>query len=214
MTEGDGFMQLVIFYIFAAVLLFSATMVITSKNPVHSAMFLVLSFFNAAAVWLMAEAEFLGVALIVVYVGAVMVLFLFVVMMLDINAATLREGFARYLPLGAAVGLVMILEMVLVVSSQQLESAAPAAVAAEGSNIEAIGRVLYTDFVYPFELAAIVLLVAIIAAILLTHRRRPGTKHQDPAKQVLVRKTDRLRIVKVASEGAAVRSMDRQAGEE
>jgi len=192
-------MQLVIFYIFAAVLLFAATMVITSKNPVHAAMFLVLAFFNAAAVWLLAQAEFLGIALVLVYVGAVMVLFLFVVMMLDINLAPLREGFTRYLPIGGAVALVMILEMVLVVSARQLPAAAAVGTLPE-NNTKALGSVLYTTYLYPFELAACLLLVAIIAAILLTHRRRGGTRHQDPAKQVRVRKADRLRIVKVPAE--------------
>src|SRR5690606_26243056 len=174
-------MQLTLFYIFAAVLVFAATMVITSRNPVHSAMFLVLAFFNAAALWLMAEAEFLGVVLVVVYVGAVMVLFLFVVMMLDINIAPLREGFTRYLPIGAAVALVMLAQMVMVLSSDHIQlissEAAPSGVA---DNTRAIGSVLYTDYLYPFELAGIVLLVAIVAAIMLTLRRRPGVKRQNP----------------------------------
>jgi NADH-quinone oxidoreductase subunit J len=190
-------MQQVIFYVFAAILLLAATMVITVKNPVHAAMALVLTFFNSAVIWVLAGAEFLGIALILVYVGAVMVLFLFVVMMLDINTAPLREGFIRYLPIGAAVALVMIVELVLVVGAQQVEPVVPPAVAvgAEVPNTQALGAVLYTVYVYPFELAALVLLVAIIAAILLTHRRRVGTKHQDPSKQVVVRKSDRLRVV-------------------
>ncbi|HEX5513423.1 MAG TPA: NADH-quinone oxidoreductase subunit J [Gammaproteobacteria bacterium] len=194
-------MQLVIFYIFAAVLLFSATMVITTRNPVHSALFLVLAFFNAAAIWLLAEAEFLGIVLVVVYVGAVMVLFLFVVMMLDINVAPLREGFARYLPLGAAVALVMLAQMVLVVSSDQIQLiGAEGAPGGLGENTRILGGVLYTTYVYPFELASIVLLVAIVATIMLTLRRRPGTKHQNPAHQVRVRKADRLRIVEMPAE--------------
>ena len=204
-------MQLVIFYVFAAVLLFAATMVITSKNPVYAALYLVLAFFNAAALWLMAEAEFLGVALVLIYVGAVMVMFLFVVMMLDINIEAMREGFARYLPIGAAVALVMVLELVLVVGSAQFR-VGPVGVASQnagGSNIEAIGSVLYTDYVYSFELAAVVLLLAIIAAIMLTHRERGGTRRQDPAKQVKVRKADRLRVLKMDSEPS--RTQDRVA---
>jgi NADH-quinone oxidoreductase subunit J len=190
-------MQQVIFYVFAAILLLAATMVITVKNPVHAAMALVLTFFNSAIIWLLAGAEFLGIALILVYVGAVMVLFLFVVMMLDINTAPLREGFIRYLPIGAAVALAMVVELVLVVGAQQVEPVVPvvASAGAEVANTQALGAVLYTVYVYPFELAALVLLVAIIAAILLTHRRRAGTKHQDPSKQVVVRKGDRLRVV-------------------
>lgn len=193
-------MQLIIFYIFAAVLLFAATMVITTKNPVHSAMFLVLAFFNAAATWLLAEAEFLGIALVLVYVGAVMVLFLFVVMMLDINIAPLREGFARYLPLGGAVALVMVLEMVLVVSSDQVQMLGAEQAAGVGDNTRALGSVLYTTYLYPFELAAAVLLVAIVAAIMLTLRRRGGTRHQDPSRQVRVRKADRLRVLQMPAE--------------
>lgn len=197
--------ELVLFYIFSAVLLFAATMVITVKNPVHSALFLVLAFFNSAALWLMAEAEFLGIALVLVYVGAVMVLFLFVVMMLDINLAPMREGFARYLPLGALVGLVMVLEMALVVGSDEVNLMhAPAAAASSESagmsNTAALGSVLYTVYAYPFEIASVVLLVAIVAAIMLTHRRRPDTKYQNIDRQVRVHKEQRLRIVTMASE--------------
>jgi NADH-quinone oxidoreductase subunit J len=192
--------QQIIFYAFAAVLIFAATMVVVSRNPVHSALFLVLAFFNSAALWLMAEAEFLGIALVLVYVGAVMVLFLFVVMMLDVNLVPLREGFARYLPIGALVGLVMVLQMVLVVGSDQIDvGSIPATTdtAAAGlSNTQMLGSVLYTVYVYPFEIAAVVLLVAIIAAIMLTLRRRGGTKHQDIARQVRVRKEDRLRVAR------------------
>jgi len=199
-------MQLVIFYIFAAVMLFAATMVITTRNPVHSALFLVLAFFNAAVIWLFAEAEFLAIVLVVVYVGAVMVLFLFVVMMLDINVTPLREGFARYLPIGFAIALVMVLQMILVVTSDYIHvvadgSASPVVV----ENTRLLGSVLYTTFVYPFELAGGALLVAIIAAILLTHRRRPGTKTQNPAQQVRVRPQDRVRLVKMQAEPRKVR---------
>jgi NADH-quinone oxidoreductase subunit J len=202
-------MQLIIFYIFAAVMLFAATMVITTRNPVHSALFLVLAFFNAAAIWLMAEAEFLAIVLVVVYVGAVMVLFLFVVMMLDINVTPLREGFARYLPIGFAIALVMVLQMILVVTSDSIhlvaDGSSPAGVA---ENTRLLGSVLYTTFVYPFELAACALLVAIIAAIMLTHRRRPGTKLQNPAQQVRVRPQDRVRLIKMQSEPRKVRIED------
>ncbi len=193
-------MQLILFYFFAAVLLFAATMVITNRNPVYAALFLVLAFFNAAVIWLLAEAEFLAVVLVVVYVGAVMVLFLFVVMMLDINTAQLREGFARYLPIGAVVALVMVLEMVLVVSSDQINLLGDSEVAGVGNNVEALGSILYTTYVYPFELAAMVLLTAMVAAILLTLRRRPGTKHQNPIRQIQVRKADRLRVLEMPAE--------------
>ncbi len=194
--------QQVLFYIFAAVLVFAALMVITQRNPVHAALFLVLAFFNSAILWVMAEAEFLGIALVLVYVGAVMVLFLFVVMMLDVNITPLREGFARYLPVGVAVGLVMLLEMVLVVGASAIDTApaVPAAASLAEDNTRLIGSVLYTVYVYPFEIAAVVLLVAIVAAIMLTLRRRPGTKHQDIRHQVRVRKSDRLRVVSVPSE--------------
>ncbi len=192
-------MQLIIFYVFAAILLFAAVMVISARNPVHSALFLVLAFFNGAAVWLLAGAEFLGVALVLVYVGAVMVLFLFVVMMLDINAAQLRSGFTRYLPLGIAVAAVMVLELILIILAGQVTPAEGAG-GLEGNNIELIGQVLYTVYVYPFEIAAIILLVAMIAAVTLTLQRRPGTKRQDPSKQVRVRKEDRLRVVSMPAE--------------
>ena len=193
--------QLTLFYVFAAILLFAASMVITSRNPVHSALFLVLCFFNSAALWLLAEAEFLGIALVLVYVGAVMVLFLFVVMMLDINLAPMREGFARYLLVGIAVGAVMVLEMVLVVGSGSVDFAGGAiadasAGAGDDNNVRLIGNLLYTVYVFPFEVAAVVLLVAIIAAIMLTLRRRGGTKHQAIAEQVAVHKADRLRLVR------------------
>jgi NADH-quinone oxidoreductase subunit J len=199
----------VIFYGFAAILLLAAMLVITARNPVHSALSLVLAFFTSAALWLLAEAEFLGIALVLVYVGAVMVLFLFVVMMLDINISVIREGFARYLPLGALVGVVMVLQMLLVIGagvgegqvSLALADAAGAEAEGEGgNNIRLLGSMLYTVYVYPFELAAIVLLLAIIAAIMLTHRRRADTKHQDISAQVRTRKDERLRLVRMPSE--------------
>ncbi|MEX0374508.1 NADH-quinone oxidoreductase subunit J [Spiribacter pallidus] len=200
-------MEKVIFYVFAAILLLAAMLVITARNPVHSALSLVLAFFTSAALWLLAEAEFLGIALVLVYVGAVMVLFLFVVMMLDINISVIREGFARYLPLGALVGVVMVLQMLLVIGAGVGEGQVSLALAdaagesgAGGNNIRLLGSVLYTVYVYPFELAAIVLLLAIIAAIMLTHRRRADTKHQDISAQVRTRKDDRLRLVRMPSE--------------
>jgi len=194
----------IIFYVFAAILLAAATLVITARNPVHSALSLVLAFFSSAALWLLAEAEFLGIALILVYVGAVMVLFLFVVMMLDINLSVLREGFARYLPLGALVGVIMVLQMLLVLGSAEVDlgtlSTEAASASTEPNNIRLLGSVLYTVYVYPFELAAMVLLLAIIAAIMLTHRRRGGTKHQDISAQVRTRKEDRVRMVRMPTE--------------
>ena len=196
-------MEHIIFYIFAAILVLSALMVITVRNPVHAALFLVLAFFTSAALWLLLEAEFLALILVLVYVGAVMVLFLFVVMMLDINLTVLREGFASYLPVGALIATLILVEMALVVGPEHfgLDSiAAPVPHAAGYSNTQALGSVLYTVYVYPFEIAGVILLVAIIGAITLTLRRRPQTKYQDPSQQVLVRREDRLRIIKMPSE--------------
>ncbi len=193
--------QAFVFYLFATIMVVSAFRMITVRNPVHAALFLVLTFFTSAALWLLLEAEFLAITLILVYVGAVMVLFLFVVMMLDINVAQLREGFIRFLPVGIAVALIMIIEMVLVVvTSEQFDMATPTPAPADFSNTEALGNVLYTDYVYPFEIAAVILLVAIIAAIALTMRRRPETKYQNPAQQIKVRREDRIRLVSMDSE--------------
>lgn len=192
-----------LFYLFAAILIFAATRVITVRNPVHAVLFLVLAFFTSAALWLLLEAEFLAITLVLVYVGAVMVLFLFVVMMLDINITPLREGFTRYLPLGVAVASLIVIEMGLVVGSQFFAGQAfpePIPHLADYSNTKALGQVLYTAYVYPFEIAAVILLVAIVAAISLTLRRRPETKYQDPARQISVRRDDRLRMVKMAAE--------------
>jgi NADH-quinone oxidoreductase subunit J len=187
--------QEVVFYFFATVMVLAALRMITVRNPVHAALFLVLTFFTSAALWLLLEAEFLAIALVLVYVGAVMVLFLFVVMMLDINVAKLREGFIRFLPVGVVVACVMVVEMVLVVGTPAFEVAHPPPAAVDYSNTKALGNVLYTDYVYPFEIAAVILLVAIIAAIVLTMRRRPETKYQNPAKQMQVRRSDRVRLV-------------------
>ncbi len=191
-----------IFLAFSLVLVGAGLGVITSRNPVHAALFLVLAFFTGAGLWMMLEAEFLAIALVLVYVGAVMVLFLFVVMMLNIDLDRLREGFWKHLPLGAGVALLMVAEMLLVVSSRQFSGMGtdlPAA-ASDYSNTRELGRVLYTDYVYPFELAAVILLVAIVAAIALTLRRRKDSKHLDPAWQVRVRARDRIRIVPMRAE--------------
>ncbi len=191
-----------LFYVFAAILIFAATMVITARNPVHAALFLVLAFFNSAVLWVIAGAEFLGIVLVLVYVGAVMVLFLFVVMMLDINLAKLREGFIRHLYIGLPIAAVIVVQMILVVSSGAMapaempEATMPIPDPAETGNTTVIGGVLYTVYVYPFELAAVILLVAIIASIMLTLRRREGVKHQDIGEQVNVRKEDRLRMAR------------------
>ncbi len=193
----------ILFYVFSAVLVAAALGVILARNPVHSALLLVLCFFNSAVLWLLLEAEFLALVLVLVYVGAVMVLFLFVVMMLDVNVEKLREGFARNAPLGIVVALVMVAELyyVIRVKSLGLDVAAGAPpLPADYSNTRALGAVLYTDYVYPFQIAAVVLLVAIVAAIVLTMRRRPGLKTQDVAKQVAVRREDRVRLVKMDPE--------------
>jgi len=192
-----------VFYVFAAILVFAALRVITARNPVHSALFLVLAFFTAAALWILLRAEFLAIALVLVYVGAVMVLFLFVVMMLDVNLERLREGFWSYLPLGAAVGFVIVLEMVLVLGGRYFGLQAlpdPVDPGPGYSNTKALGRLLYTDYAYPFELAAVVLLVAIIVAIALTLRKRKDTKYQNPAWQSAVKRSDRVRMVSMPAE--------------
>jgi len=188
----------IVFYVFAGIMVFSALMVITVKNPVQAALFLVLTFFSCAAIWMLLEAEFLAIALVLVYVGAVMVLFLFVVMMLDINVARMRAAFMQYLPIGIAVLVTMAVMMFMVVS--QIHIDAPARAAADYNNTRELGLVLYTVYVYPFEIAAVILLVAIIAAIVLTLRRRPNTKHQNPDLQIAVKRDDRLRMVKMNTE--------------
>ena len=189
-----------IFYFFATILVCSAIGVITARNPVHAALMLVLSFATAAGIWLLLRAEFLAIALVLVYVGAVMVLFLFVVMMLDINLARLREGFWAYLVPGLVVGGLMVLEMVIVLGRGFFRAEPPPANAAGYSNTKELGRLIYTDYFYPFELAAVLLLVAIVAAIALTMRRRRDSKYQDPDKQVAVKRGDRVRLVSMAAE--------------
>jgi NADH-quinone oxidoreductase subunit J len=190
-----------VFYAFGAILLASALVVITARNPVHAALSLVLSFFTASAIWLLLRAEFLAITLVLVYVGAVMVLFLFVVMMLDINLERLREGFWQYLPLGGLVGVLMAAEMAAVLYGRWSGLALPPKGLPAGySNTKELGRLIYTDYVLAFEVAAVVLLVAIVAAIALTLRQRKDTKGQDPSEQVRVRRADRVRIVPMAAE--------------
>jgi len=194
--------ELFIFYLFAAIMVFAAMRVITVTNPVFAAMFLVLTFFTAAGIWMLLEAEFLAITLVLVYVGAVMVLFLFVVMMLDVNVVPLREGFVQYLPMGILVGVVMFIEIVFLITQRYFRSEnfpAPARAGADTSNTEALGRLLYGEYLFQFEIAAIILLVAIVAAIALTLRRRPDTKYQKPGQQIQVSKEDRLRIVSMES---------------
>jgi NADH-quinone oxidoreductase subunit J len=189
-----------IFYFFAAILVFAALRVVTTRNPVQAALWLVLSFFTAAAIWLLLQAEFLAIALVLVYVGAVMVLFLFVVMMLDVNFDSLRQQFRSYVPIGALVGALVLLEMTLVIVGSAIGPGTAEPAAPVGSNTAALGRLIYVDYVYPFEIAAVVLLVAIVAAIALTHRERKTSKYQAPGKQVRVRREDRVRLVDLPSE--------------
>jgi NADH-quinone oxidoreductase subunit J len=191
------------FYAFAAAAVMSAVAVISVRNPVQAALFLVLTFFTVACTWILAGAEFLGIALVLVYVGAVMVLFLFVVMMLDIDIARIREGYVRYLPVGLLVAAVMLVEM-LVLIGIRARSAVPfednvamATGVADIPNTTWLARALFTDFLLPFEVAAVILTIAVVAAVMLTLRRTPGTKHQDPAAQTRVQPGDRLRMVKM-----------------
>ena len=191
--------EAVVFYAFGGVLLASGLAVVTARNPVHGALFLVLAFFTAAALWLLLQAEFLAIALVVVYVGAVMVLFLFVVMMLDINLERVREGFWRNLPLALIVGGVMVWEMITILAFR-IWGVEPRQVPPNYSNTRELGRVLYTDYAYAFEIAAVILLVAIVAAIALTLRRRKDTRYQDPALQVRARREERVRLVSMPAE--------------
>jgi len=197
------------FYLFSAVLLFAAFRVITARNPVYAALYLVLAFFQAAAVWLLLKAEFLAISLVLVYVGAVMVLFLFVVMMLDINVDSLREGFWKHFPLAATVGVLIALEMAAVLMGGfrigEEPRAVPAAAQAAGqfSNTRELGKLLYGQYLYPLEIAAVILLVAIVAAIALTLRQRKDSRHMDPSDQVRVKARDRVTIIKVPPTVAA-----------
>lgn len=193
-------METIVFYVFSTFMVLSALMVITVHNPVRAAFFLVLTFFSSAAIWLLLEAEFLAIILIIVYVGAVMVLFLFVVMMLDINLAELKKGFVNNLPLSVAVALGMFATIYFIVGGNQFDIskfAPPERHGADYSNVSELGQLLYTEYVYSFEIAAVILLVGIIAAISLTLRRRPNTKHQKIEEQVAVKSKDRLRVIKV-----------------
>jgi NADH-quinone oxidoreductase subunit J len=194
-----------LFYIFSAVLLFAAFRVITARSTVHAALFLVLAFFSAACVWMLLQAEFLAIALVLVYVGAVMVLFLFVVMMLDINSDAFREGFWTHFPLAGVVGALIALEMALVLTRGfDLSEAAPMADAASRlGNTKMLGIEVYTHYLYPLQVAAVLLLVAIVAAIALTLRGRKASRHQDPGRQVRVKKAERLRVVKLAPQREA-----------
>ena len=194
----------VLFYVFGAILVLTALGVITARNPVHCALFLVAAFLNSAVIWLLLQAEFLALTLIVVYVGAVMVLWLFVVMMLDVDVEKLRQGFTRYAPLGALIALVVAVQIGLVVHVRKLGLGDTAVAVvdrpADHSNTQELGQLLYTQYLYPFEIAAVILLVAIVAAITLTMRDRPGQKVQDIGKQVAVRAKDRVRLVKMDAE--------------
>ena len=195
--------QTFVFYAFAAILLFAAIRVITTRNPVHAALFLVLAFGTASVMWILLEAEFLAIALILVYVGAVMVLFLFVVMMLDINIDRLREGYWDYLVPGLVVAGIMVAEMSIVLIGKRsglLAVAGPAPKPADYSNTKELGRLIYTDYVFPFEIAAVILLVAIVAAIALTLRARKDSRYQRPADQIAVRREQRVRLVSMPSE--------------
>jgi NADH-quinone oxidoreductase subunit J len=195
--------ELAAFWVFATVTVLAALSVILARNPVHAVLSLVLAFFSTACLWLLLQAEFLGVVLVLVYIGAVMVLFLFVVMMLDINTTPLREGFVGYLPLTGAVVVVMAAEMVMLIGGKRFGvglSATDPAAALGKTNLQWLGEALFSRYILPFEIAAVILTVALVVAVMLTLRRRVGTKHQDPARQVAVRSEDRVRLVKVASE--------------
>jgi NADH-quinone oxidoreductase subunit J len=199
-----------LFYAFAALLLFAAFRVITARNPVHAALYLVLAFFQAAAIWILLKAEFLAITLVLVYVGAVMVLFLFVVMMLDINIDSMRKGFWRHFPLAGSVGAIIALEMSYVLMGGFREppkvatgALLPGQIDAQLSNTKELGKVLYSEYLYPLEIAAVILLVAIIAAIALTMRDRKDSKYQNPADQIRVKPGDRVRLVKMKSVLAA-----------
>ena len=189
-----------LFYVFSAIMVIAATRVITARNPVHAALFLVLAFFNAAGIWMLLKAEFLAIVLVLVYVGAVMVLFLFVVMMLDINIDRMREGFWGYLPLASGIGALIVLEMAAVLWRGFLTfEQVPAALGANIGGTKELGILIYTRYIFGFEVAAVILLVAIIAAVALTLRKRKDTKAFDPADAVRVKRNDRLRIVKMAA---------------
>jgi NADH-quinone oxidoreductase subunit J len=202
-----------LFYVFAAILLFAAFRVITARNPVHAALYLVLAFFQAAAIWLLLKAEFLAITLVLVYVGAVMVLFLFVVMMLDVNIDSIRVGFWKHFPVAGIVGAIIALEMSYVLMGGFREppkvsglngQAVSGGVIAQASNTKELGKLLYSEYLYPLEIAAVILLVAIIAAIALTLRRRKDSKYTNPADQIRVKREDRVSLVRMKSAQPAV----------
>ena len=195
-----------VFFVLSLVLIASGLSVITSRNPVTAALSLVLAFFNAAGIWLLLQAEFLAIALVLVYVGAVMVLFLFVVMMLDINLDKLREGFWDYLPMAGFIGILMMVEMVMVFKTKQFNLSPLAEALPNSSNTELIGNTLYSDYVLPFELASVILLIAIVSAIALTLRDRKDSKKTNPADQIAVKRKDRVRLVQMKSEEKYVKS--------
>ena len=191
-----------VFYFLAAIMVLAALRVITARNPVHAALFLVLAFFTASGVWILLQAEFLAMALVLVYVGAVMVLFLFVVMMLDINLDRLREGFWSYLPLGSIIALLMVAEMGLVLGGNYLGlfESSVRQTGADESNVQAVGRLMFTEYVYPFELASVILLVGIAAAVALTQRGKRKNKAVNPSQQVFVKAGDRVRVLQMPAE--------------
>ena len=193
--------QTFVFYFLSAILIAASLRVITARNPVHAALHLILAFFTCGGIWSLLQAEFLAIAIILVYVGAVMVLFLFVVMMLDINIDRVREGFWNYLPLGALLGILMVIEMGMVLGSKYLQVPAANVMTAGGvSNTKSIGALMFSDYVYPFELASIVLLVGMIAAIVLTYRGPKKTKYTNPNQQVFVKAKDRVRVLQMPVE--------------
>lgn len=192
--------ELIIFYFFSAIMVAAALRMITAKNTVHSTLSLVLVFFTSSAIWLLLEAEFLAITLVLVYVGAVMVLFLFVVMMLNVNTAQMREGFVKFMPVAIVVSLIMIAELVLVVISKEFKLERASRSIQDLGNTHELGKILYTDYLLPFETAAVILLVAIVAAIVLTLRQRPQTQSQNPSEQVKVKAKDRVRIVSLPIE--------------
>jgi NADH-quinone oxidoreductase subunit J len=197
-----GSLNLTLFFAFATITVLSAVCVITVKNPVYAALFLVLSFFTTAMIWMLLRAEFLAIVLVLVYVGAVMVLFLFVVMMLDVNFTKLREGFARYLPLGLTIGGIMVLEMAAVLIKSYGNVPETQAASIPGNNTKALGQLLFTDYVFHVQVAAVILLVAMIAAISLTLRRRKDVRYNDPSAAVRVKAADRVRVVSIPSVSA------------
>lgn len=193
--------QTLVFFFLSAILIVASLRVITARNPVHAALHLILAFFTCGGIWALLQAEFLAIAIILVYVGAVMVLFLFVVMMLDINMDRIRQGFWNYLPLGAILGLLLVLEMGLVLGSKYFQVPAADAVLPAGiSNTKSIGALMFSEYVYPFELASIVLLVGMIAAIVLTYRGPKKTKYTNPNQQVFIKAKDRIRVLQMPVE--------------